>query len=310
MEYVRKYRWASYSSPKCREYLRNDFSHECAYCKLHEREVGVVGVDFFEIDHFKPQSLNLPDMHHYKNLYYSCAKCNHEKSNIWDIKLLDPCDDDIFSGSDPAIVGGSKEDQYKYIARNERGTFYIDTFKLNSRVQIHFRRSREEHENNLHMINTLIDEIQLKIRKIPELHDLAYLFSLLDIVKNQNQQELHKNEMFEKAEKYLNDRGIENSLVFKEYNMDVKIKIHDSTYYCELIVDNSEDEKTVYRKDIDGEKLRIWFERLRPNFGILFYYPQINRMYFYPVSDHMTLSDTQNINKFKQIKIDSDHLIV
>ena len=47
MEYVRKQRWANYSSPKCKEYLRNDFSHECAYCKLQEQEVGVVGLDFF-----------------------------------------------------------------------------------------------------------------------------------------------------------------------------------------------------------------------------------------------------------------------
>ena len=69
MEYIRKKRWANYSSPKCKEYLRNDFSHECAYCKLQEQEVGIVGLDFFEIDHFKPQSLNLPDKHKYYNLY-------------------------------------------------------------------------------------------------------------------------------------------------------------------------------------------------------------------------------------------------
>lgn len=105
MEYIRKQRWANYLSPKCKEYLRNDFSHECAYCKLQELEVGIVGLDFFEIDHFKPQSLNLPDTHKYHNLYYSCEKCNNEKSDIWDTKLLDPCTDDIFSGINPAIIG-------------------------------------------------------------------------------------------------------------------------------------------------------------------------------------------------------------
>lgn len=109
MEYVRKQRWANYSSPKCKEYLRNDFSHECAYCKLQEQEVGFVGLDFFEIDHFKPQFLDLPDTHKYHNLYYSCEKCNNEKSDTWDTKLLDPCTDDIFSGSNPAIVGGKKK---------------------------------------------------------------------------------------------------------------------------------------------------------------------------------------------------------
>lgn len=312
MEYVRKYRWANYSSSKCKEYLRNDFSHECAYCKLQEQEVGVVGFDFFEIDHFKPQRLNLPDMHQYNNLYYSCAKCNNEKSDIWDEKLLDPCVDDIFSGSDPAIVGGSKENQYKYVAKNERGIFYINTFKLNSRAQIRFRKSRENHQNNIRTINTLIDEILLKFQNNTELHDLADLISQLDNLRDMKQQELNqlpRNEMFEKAEKYLNDRGIENSFVFEEYNMDIKIKIHDSTYYCELIVDNSVNEKTEYRKNISIEKLNFWFKKLKSNFGILFYYPKINRMYFYPVSDNMILSDIQDINKLKQIKIDMNYLI-
>lgn len=33
MEYQRKFRWANYKTPKCKEYLRNDFSHECVYCR-------------------------------------------------------------------------------------------------------------------------------------------------------------------------------------------------------------------------------------------------------------------------------------
>ena len=49
--------------------------------------------------------------------------------------------------------------------------------------------------------------------------------------------------MFEKAEEYLNDKRIENSLVFEEYNMDFKIKFNGSTYYCELLIDNSLEEK-------------------------------------------------------------------
>lgn len=76
MEYIRKQRWANYSSPKCKEYLRNDFSHECAYCKLQEQEVGIVGLDFFEIDHFKPQSLNLPDTHQYEQHWTNVRTAN------------------------------------------------------------------------------------------------------------------------------------------------------------------------------------------------------------------------------------------
>ncbi len=62
--------------------------------------------------------------------------------------------------------------------------------------------------------------------------------------------------------------------MFEEYNMDIKMKINDSTYYCELIVDNSEAEKTEYRKNLDVEKISVWFEKLKSNFGILFYYPE------------------------------------
>lgn len=313
MEYIRKQRWANYSSPKCKEYLRNDFFHECAYCKLQEQEVGIVGLDFFEIDHFKPQSLGLPDTHKYNNLYYSCEKCNGEKSNIWDTKLLDPCNDNIFSGSNPAIVGGRKENQYKYIAQNDRGAFYIDTFKLNSRAQIRFRKARENDENSLRMINTLIDEILLKFQNNAELHDLKDLTFQLDKLQQIKQWKLNnlpKDEMFEKVEEYLNYRGIENSLVFEEYNMDIKIKLDGSTYYCELLVDNSVEEKTEYRKNLSVEKMTTWLKKLSFKFGVLFYYPRINCLYFYPISDNISLSDLSGANRMKQIKLSAEHLIV
>lgn len=311
MEYVRKYRWANYSNPKCKEYLRNDFLHECAYCKLQEQEVGIAGQYFFEVDHFKPQSLKLPDIHQYHNLYYSCSKCNKEKSDIWDEKLLDPCVDDIFSGDNPAIIEGKQENQYKYIAKNDRGEFYINTFKLNSRAQIRIRKARENHQNNVHTINTLIDEIILKSESNAKLQDLGMLISRLSGLKDMHSQEIEfqKDEIFEQAEEYLTEKGIENSSVFEEYNMDMKLKISGSTYYCELIVDNSEKEKVEYRKNLSVEKLRVWFKKLKCNFGILFYYPRINRMYFYPVSNNMDLLDISEAMKSKQIKINDEHLI-
>lgn len=313
MEYIRKQRWANYSTLKCKEYLRNDFSHECAYCKLQEREVGIVGLDFFEVDHFKPQSLGLPDTHKYNNLYYSCEKCNGEKSDIWDTKLLDPCADDIFSGSNPAIVGGKREDKYKYIAQNDRGAFYIDTFKLNSRTQIRFRKARDDNKNNLHKIDSLINKILLKIQNKEELQDLKDLIFQLDKLQKLKKQELNKlpkDENFEKVEKYLNDRGIRNNLIFEEYNMDIKIEFNGNTYYCEVLIDNKVEEEIEYRKRISLEKLTTWFEKLEYKFGILFYYPKINRMYFYPISNNMSLNDLSGVNKMKEIILTYDNLIV
>lgn len=311
MEYIRKRRWANYSNAKCKEYLRNDFSHECAYCKLQEKEVGVVGVDYFEIDHFKPQSLNFPEMHNYDNLYYCCEKCNKEKSDIWDIKLLDPCKDDIFGGDNPAIKGGTSKEKFKYIAQNDKGTFYINTFKLNSRTQMRFRKMRANHKNIIYQMDLLIDEILMKF-KDKNLPDLEPLMLQLDNLRDKKQQELNKlprDEVFETAELYLNDKKIENYLVFEEYNMDIKIKINNNTYYCELLVDNSIEEKDEYRKKLSIEKMNVWFENIKNNFGILFYYPNINRMYFYPISEKISSSDLSDYNKYKQIKISAKDLI-
>lgn len=159
---------------------------------------------------------------------------------------------------------------------------------------------------------TLIDEILLKFQHNAELHDLKDLIFQLDNLRHLKQQELDKlpkDEMFEKAEEYLNDKGIENSLVFEEYNMDFKMKFNGSTYYCELLVDNSLEEKTEYRKNISVEKLTTWFEKLNSNFGILFYYPRINRMYFYPVSNNMTLPEITDGKKIRQIKINDKCLL-
>ena len=75
------------------------------------------------------------------------------------------------------------------------------------------------------------------------------------------------------------------------------------------MVDNSLEEKTEYRKNISVEKLTTWFEKLNSNFGILFYYPRKNRMYFYPVSNNMTLPEITDGKKIRQIKINDKCLL-
>ena len=75
------------------------------------------------------------------------------------------------------------------------------------------------------------------------------------------------------------------------------------------MVDDSAEEKTEYRKNISVEKLITWFEKLASDFGILFYYPRINRMYFYPVSNNLTLTEINDGKKIRQIKIDAKCLL-
>lgn len=312
MEYVRKKRWVTYHGKKCKEYLRNDFSHECAYCKLQESEVGFVTKEFFEIDHFKPQDMHDENVHKYPNLYYCCEKCNGEKSNIWSEELLDPCRDDIFCGDAPAIKGGNAEDGYILEAVNEKGTLYIDTFKLNSRYQVEIRRKRADRKNRIKEINTLIDEIIGKIQSNASLSHISSLAERLAELRQLKQTEtemLGMDPVFAKAQECLSDQAIQYNLVFRELDLDFEIKIGDETYLCELIIDTSTEAKDSYNKRIDTEKLSEWFSLENTKVGVLFYYPHIERMYFLPLSDLLKKSDIECYADSKQFTINVDNLI-
>lgn len=315
LEYQRKFRWANYETPKCKEYLRNDFSHECAYCKLQEKEVGFIDADYFEIDHFRPQSDNDQSFnpHMYSNLYYACEKCNSEKSNTWSEELLDPCKENVFSGACPPIVGGySAETLYQYIAQGDRGKYYIETFKLNSRHHIRIRKRRINRQSNIHQIDILMDEILHKFKSKKNLTNMEQLIKQLDQLRLHKKEELSnltKDERFESVEDYLTFRKIKNSIIFEEYNMDIKIKIEEVSYYCELIVDNSDTDNEVKQKFLDTEKLKIWFEKLEYQFGILYYYSKLNKLYFYPISKLVNKNDIAEFGNRKQIKLTEKDLI-
>lgn len=316
MEYQRKFRWANYETPKCKEYLRNDFSHECAYCKLQEKEVGLIDANYFEIDHFRPQSHDNQSFnpHVYSNLYYACEKCNGEKSDNWSEALLDPCKDDVFSGTYPPIIGGYNADTlYKYIAQDDRGSYYIDTFKLNSRHHIRIRKRRINRQNNIHQIDALTDEILHKFESKKNLANLDQLIKQLDNLRLRKQEELSnlsKDEKFESVEDYLTLRDIKNSIVLEEYNMDIKIKIEEVSYYCELVVDNSYTDNEVKLKFLNTERLTIWFEKLNYQFGMLYYYPKLDKLYFYPISKLMAKSDLSGFGSKKQIQLTEKDLII
>jgi uncharacterized protein (TIGR02646 family) len=75
----------------------------CAYCRLHETLGGTQRN--FVVEHFRPRNRFPALTLEYSNLYYSCAKCNDNKSGTWpsdeQISLgfffADPCKDDIYS---------------------------------------------------------------------------------------------------------------------------------------------------------------------------------------------------------------------
>ncbi len=315
MEHERKFRWANYSSDKCKEYLRNDFSYECAYCKQTEKACGDIGSEFFEVDHFNPQanSTNNSDIHLYNNLFYSCKRCNSEKSDFWSEYLLNPCETDIFKNDKHITEGYDSSKLYKYKEVTNEGKLYIEVFKLNSRHQIKRRQRRKLYENNIKIINDLIDEILHKLlikKNIPQKEELISQLDGLREDKNLNVTSLLRDENFEIVEKYLSSKGIKNTVIFEEYNMDFKIKIREKTVYCELIIDNtSQDCNDNKIKYIEKDKLKIWFENLNSSFGILFYFCKTNKLYLFNISDNISKEEIDKLNVKYCVRLTSANLI-
>lgn len=80
-----------------RKYLRLTFSCRCAFCTIHEGDLG--GLRFFTIEHLVPQSRDTTLQHQYSNLLYACDECNALKGGDWHTGdpvitgrgYLDPC---------------------------------------------------------------------------------------------------------------------------------------------------------------------------------------------------------------------------
>lgn len=63
-----------------KEELRRDFWYSCAYCSMTEHEAAAIG---FEIDHYWPKSHFDKVENKYKNLYWTCQKCNRLKGDMF-----------------------------------------------------------------------------------------------------------------------------------------------------------------------------------------------------------------------------------
>ena len=228
--------------------------------------------------------------------------------------MLDPCKDDVFSGKEPPVVGGyDSVTLYKYFGQNDKGNYYINTFKLNSRHHVRIRKQRINRQNNIRQIDELMNEILHKFKSKKGIQDLEQLINHLDQLRQSKKNELaylSKDENFEAIENYLSSRAIKNSIVFEEYNMDIKIKIENVSYYCELLVDYSDVDSEEKIKYLDTEKLAVWFEKLQYEFGILFYYPNLDKLYFYPISTLIAKEEVEGFKSKKQIKLTSNELII
>ena len=77
--------YANYKTYK--PWLRDEFGFRCVFCL--RREVWLDGQNDFSVEHLKPYIL-APELDcEYKNLVYSCLRCNAFKQTRWPI--LNPC---------------------------------------------------------------------------------------------------------------------------------------------------------------------------------------------------------------------------
>ena len=119
-----------------REIVRQALSYRCAYCGVHENEVG----SELELDHFHPRAAGGTD--DLDNLVYCCPACNRIKGDFWSVsptvkRLLHPQRDVLAEHL-------HEESDGRLIALTETGAFHLKRLRLNRPPLIAQRQARAE----------------------------------------------------------------------------------------------------------------------------------------------------------------------
>lgn len=141
-------------------FLRRDFRQLCAYCERSEACLG--GEEFFEIDHFRPNS-KFPQLDtHYPNLYYACGRCNRHKAGTWPsdglimkgFRFADPCQEDMYLEHLQESANGRLE------PRTGCGQYTRDHIRLNRSDLRRWRQLRREIATDLRRLASLKNDLE------------------------------------------------------------------------------------------------------------------------------------------------------
>src|SRR5947208_4145725 len=126
-----------------KRFLAEDFHGQCVYCLVHEAHFppAIGYYVFFSVDHFKPRDPFSNLLNEYKNLYYSCVKCNRQKDNIWPTpaqlaigaRFIDPCEEEIYNTHLRLRNDGSVE------AKTAAGKFTCNKIGMNRTELVEYR---------------------------------------------------------------------------------------------------------------------------------------------------------------------------
>lgn len=162
-----------------REIVRQAFGYRCAYCGVHENEVG----SELEMDHFHPRATGGTD--DLDNLVYCCPACNRIKGDFWPLqptaqRLLHPLRDVLAEHF-------REESDGRLIALTETGAFHIGRLRLNRAPLVALWQARMERislrleVSELRIAQTKMQEqLALRDEQIKEI--VAQLNRLLDQV--------------------------------------------------------------------------------------------------------------------------------
>ncbi len=144
---------------KAREHLRRDFQQRCAYCMVHEQQIG--GREVFSIDHLHPRSKG-GRVNDYANLYWSCGGCNHFKSESWPTpaerrqgaRFADPCREQDYG------VHFIENEQGELVPQTRCGEYHILTLRLNRLSRVQYRRARNRMTAQLAEAVALLEQLK------------------------------------------------------------------------------------------------------------------------------------------------------
>lgn len=296
MDYRRKKRWVRYNHMKCKMYLRNDFHFECAYCRMREQDTGVLCEDYFEKDHFAARTSGTEsDPDAYDNMIYACSKCNSTKSNIDIDLLLDPCRDDIYSGTHPHVKNLGRSGGYQLSGNTAKGWQYIDNLQLNSKFYREMRERQEQADEDDRELEGLINEISnnADVPKdlLQKLKKLVY--NNYSIRMNNWQDSVFRcghskaGQAFQEVLDILDDLSVPHELLFAENDFDIKVEYNGKEYLCEIVLNDST--RTPVRNiRMRKEQKESWLAE-NGNHGVMYYYMKTGRLEFYSVSEENRL---------------------
>ena len=152
---------------KAEPYLRRDFDYRCAYCMVHEQQLG--GTKAFCIDHFKPRSKG-GRVNDYANLYWSCIPCNLFKHDNWPTeeqrrkgyRFADPCREQDYG------VHFVESDDFELLPQTPCGEYHVLTLRLNRAWLRRLRLERNQKQERLNEALALQEKLEQAVTSCPD----------------------------------------------------------------------------------------------------------------------------------------------